>query len=203
MDRLYTDFMNYDPEKTDEKLIDDLSSALLSEKPEEHLNFRPLRSGLGIHQTTDKRKSKSVEFRIKNAAQSEAITQKHKRLLERLYEGFQRFSSVCIDTFMILSLSVLFYAMTLLILVGGNLEGGILTALRVYYPLLLSSNFWIYMTTIFILVWFCYTFIFQTITGATLGKLFCGFRTVSRDGSRAGIFHILTARARVVRFASS
>ena len=112
----------------DEKLLEDSRlysrfSDLLTEDPEEHINFTALGRGLGLHDTAggkgkSKRSQHSINFHHHETPAKEISQKSPTNFLSSLFWSLRRASAIGIDLVVISLLSVLFFWMAVVILVG-------------------------------------------------------------------------------------
>lgn len=184
----------------DDPLLQDLSSALMSEKPEEHLNFKVISKGLGIHDLKNsssilkKEKGNPITFNISEIAEENAtkvISQKTMPLF------VLRLGSMIIDGIIIFTIALLLHNFSLLILLGDFSKKS-LDFVASFFPIFFNSQSIMYFGVVFLLVWITYFLAYQAVTGFTIGKMICGLKLMRKDGSRTQINHILTFRTQVV-----
>ena len=182
----------------DDKLIDDLSSALLSEKPEDHLNFVALGHGLGFQDLSSKASKREVKiqqpvsFSINELPPQKTETARPSvdfSLLGR------RFASNVVDGLVIFSITGVLYALTLTIILGWSHQPWFEGASPYGLSTWLSPSYWGYLAFILGMVWFTYTLVFQSLTGSTLGKTLFGLSLKTSSGERLGMRHLLLGNA--------
>ena len=187
-------------ETEDDPLLQDLSSALMSEKPEELLNFKVISKGLGLHDlkktaTFSSEKGNPVTFNISEIPDDTII--KQKLATSPWPYSLQRLVSMCIDGIIIFTISLLLYNFSFLILLGDFSKKS-LDLIASVFVVFFNSQSILYFVAILLVIWIVYFLVYQSVTGATIGKMICGLKLTRKDGSRPRINHILTLRAQVV-----
>lgn len=185
----------------DDPLLQDLSSALMSEKPEEHLNFKVISKGLGLHDlkkaspVLSKEKGNPITFNVSEVPEESFL----KATLPKKGLSFfiLRLGAVFIDGIIIFTIALLFHNFSLLILLGDFSKKS-LDLVASVFPIFFNIQSVMYFGVIFILVWITCFLAYQSITGSTIGKMICGLKLTRRDGARTEIGHILTFRTQVV-----
>ena len=104
---------------------------------------------------------------------------------------------MCIDGIIIFTISLLLYNFSFLILLGDFSKKS-LDLIASVFVVFFNSQSILYFVAILLVIWIVYFLVYQSVTGATIGKMICGLKLTRKDGSKPRINHILTLRAQVV-----
>lgn len=190
-------------ETEDDPLLQDLSSALMSEKPEELLNFKVISKGLGLHDLKKSppftpAKGHEISFNISEIPGSNIpSTSKTKTTEGFLPYSLRRLASSIIDGIIIFTISLFLYNFSLLILLGDFSKKS-LDLVASVFTVFFNSQSIVYFATVFFIVWIAYFIVYQSVIGSTIGKILSGLKLMRKDGSMPRINHILTFRTQVV-----
>lgn len=191
----------------DDPLIEDLSTALISDRPEDHLNFKVISKGLGFH---DLKKTTTIFTAEKQAPITFNINEEPENSIIKTVEAvpvtdapsylslmIYHISSLLMDGIIIFSISLVLYCVALFT-IAGNLSKQTVDVVRTLFPSMTSTETAFYFLPLLIIVGLTYFLTFHLITNSTIGKMICGLKLSDKEGSRPKLKHLLTLQSHVV-----